>query len=59
MSASYNVFPQQPALTFIAGLEDTNSKIYESVSEDVLDATFLMSVTSAKRNSRVEAKLSR
>ena len=59
MLASYNVFPQQPALIFIAGLEDTNGKIYESVSEDVLDVTSLMSLTSAKRNSRVEAKLSR
>ena len=59
MLASYNVFPQQPALIYIAGKEDTNGKKYESVSEEVLDVTFLMSVTSAKRNSRMEAKLSR
>ena len=59
MLASYNVFPQQPALIYIAGVEDTNGKIYESVSEDVLDVTSLMSLTSVKRNSRVEAKVSR
>ena len=59
MLASYNVFPQQPALIYIAGVEDTDGKKYESVSEEVLDVTFLMSVTSAKRNSRMEAKLSR